>query len=645
MQRKQKNAIQRMLGCMCMIMSMTLSLFGCAKIETGNVKEYSTQTQAEDSQEYSTQTQTQTEDVQERGVLAETEQQEDAKVDLQQLLTSEMEGNVRELYLDKMTIEAAVRTLIADRLNTTSFYEVDARERYDITEVLIDELSGNPIVSEGVKAMIHAASDEKSLSEIVNETVQGAGSGVSDYLTGEVQGVITDAIGIDVFSAIDFVDKWKNADSTPTVLLQKIVDDQKADVAKLDAFLQQQEMNAADILKLSQLVYCIHIREQEIHDITGEVGADSCTDYMQLEKLARQYAQLEEEICAYAVVTFPENLSELTEEEKSNLQTAQEEAAALINESQQLNELSIGHIAVNYDVKGFMEAQVSTSQTGQMADAFLGDVWGQIATEDMQMVEDSVQEKRGTLYNKLTDYMEESFQQVAEAKSEYDGKTAVLQWICDAQGDELYLVKCFLENTDWQNEYESVRSSYVDMLEKYLFDLACAYQFYECTLTQNQSVFLSEIRQELDNVQKCVEIWDSEKLAGYSKEDKNERYQDIIELYVESEDYIQVRGAALGQTPGFHDGGQVTKYGEGQYCAYVNGESTVLVIRLRTGEYLSGGGGVRSYYDMEGNPIYCCAGQDWVSFFDNEVMAYQLMNDDFLSSYWETADKAFAVFN
>jgi hypothetical protein len=287
---------------------------------------------------------------------------------------------------------------------------------------------------------------------------------------------------------------------------------------------------------------------------------------------------------------------------------------------------------------------MSTSQSGLIADTVLGDALGGIAADDMQTVEDQVQENRSTLYNKLTDFMEESFQETAGAKSEYDGKAAVLQWICDAQGDDLYFAKYYLENTDWKNEYESARSNYVDALEKYLFDLSCAYQFYECTLTRNQSDFLSGIEQEMNNVKACVELWDSEKTAGYTKEEQNERYQELITLYVESVDYIQVRGASLGQTPGFCSGSEITKYGEGKYVSYVNEDSVILIIRLRTGEYLYDGGGVRSYYDKQGNPIYCCAGQDWVSFFDNEVMTYQLMNDDFVSDYKETAEKAFTVF-
>jgi hypothetical protein len=451
---------------------------------------------------------------------------------------------------------------------------------------------------------------------------------------------------VNVFSAIDFINEWKNADSTPTVLLQNIVNDQKSDVAKLDEFLQQDEMNASDILKLSQLVYCIHVREQEINDITGEISTDSSTDYTQLEQIAQQYAQLEEKICAYADVTFPDDLTELTETAISDIQTTQGEVTALLDESQTLDQLSVGNIAVNYDVKGFIITQKNASQSSTLGKTFLGNLLGGLYADDVQTIEDGVQENRGTLCNKITDYMEESFQKVAKAKSDYDGKAALLQWIGDTSGDDLYFVKYYVDNNDWKSEYESARSNYVDALEKYLFDLSCAYQFYDCILTENQSQFLSKLETEMNNVKECVDLWDPEETGGYTKEEKDERYTEIVKLYVDSVDYLQIRAASLGQTPGFRSGSQVTKYGNGEYYSYVNGDSVILVIHLRLGEYIYGeNAGVRCYYDKQGNPIYCSSSTEWVSYFNNEVMAYELMNDSAVTSYQEFAETSLEIFS
>ena len=165
-------------------------------------------------------------------------------------LTVGTEADVKARYLEKLVIQEAVRTLVAERMNATSFVKVDALEKFDIKEVLIDEVTGNPILSGGTKALLNAVSDQKGIAEILDETLVGAAGGVEDYLTGEIQGAITDVIGVDVFSAADFINAWNNADSTPRVLLQNIVDDQQEDVARLVTFLQQEQMNAAPSLRL-----------------------------------------------------------------------------------------------------------------------------------------------------------------------------------------------------------------------------------------------------------------------------------------------------------------------------------------------------------------------------------------------------------
>lgn len=571
--------------------------------------------------------------------------EEKTREDIRQVLTAQKEERIRQLFLDKMLLEEAVRTLVADRLGSTSFVKVNPREKYNITEVLIDEVTGNPIVAEGVKSMLDAVAEEKPVSEIIKETVQGAGSGVSDYLTGELEGAITDALGVDVFSAIDFMNAWNHADSTPTVLLQKIVDGQKQDVAKLDLFLQQENVNAADILELSQLMYCIHIREQEISTITGEAAKDSSSDYVQLRRISSRYAQLDKEIEFLGGLDFTGSIEEMASDDINQLQELQKELVNITEEAAQLTELSVGNIAVNYDVSGFMKAQESTSQSGMFGDVFLGDVLGGMAAEDIQTIEDQVQEKRAVLYNKLSDYMEESFRALTEAKTDFDGFIAFMNQIGKAEESELYFVRQYLESTDWKTEYENTRQNYVAALERYLFDLSCATQFYQCVLTAEQSAFLSALVEEQEAIRSCIAVWDAETTLGYTGEEQNERYQELVTLYVEMVDYIQVRGASLGQTPGFHSGSRITKYGEGVYYSYVNGDKITVVIRLRDTEYIYDGNGVRNYYDMQGNPIYTCAGQDWVSFFNNEVMAYELMNDEFVSYYQEKAVKALAVFN
>lgn len=561
-------------------------------------------------------------------------------------LTVGTEADVKARYLEKLVIQEAVRTLVAERMNATSFVKVDALEKFDIKEVLIDEVTGNPILSGGTKALLNAVSDQKGVAEILDETLVGAAGGVEDYLTGEIQGAITDVIGVDVFSAADFINAWNNADSTPRVLLQNIVDDQQEDVARLVTFLQQDQMNAADILKVAQLVYCMHVREDEIGAIQGKTAEDSDDDYAQLRELAARYADVEAQIEIYDACQTEAVAAGLSSDELKTVQGLQQEIGAVISGDSALAELEVGDIAVNYDVRSFVEAQKSTSQSGVIADQVLGSLFGSMASEDMQTVENWVQEKRSELYNKLTDYMEESFAKVASAKALYDLNTETLKLLSTADETAAYLVRAYTQDGSYTLEYEAAKQAYIAALERYYVDLSYAYQFYACVLTQEQRMFLDNLKAEKEAIKACIDSYDVNMLAGYTKEERDERYNELMKLYIDAVDYIQVRGAALGQTPGFQYGADVNTYnGLGECHSYRNGDQITVIIRLRTGESIYGeGAGVRCYYDMEGNPIYIHAGSDWVSFFENEIMAYNLMNDAFLMDYKESAEQTMAVF-
>ena len=485
-------------------------------------------------------------------------------------LTVGTEADVKARYLEKLVIQEAVRTLVAERMNATSFVKVDALEKFDIKEVLIDEVTGNPILSGGTKALLNAVSDQKGVAEILDETLVGAAGGVEDYLTGEIQGAITDVIGVDVFSAADFINAWNNADSTPRVLLQNIVDDQQEDVARLVTFLQQDQMNAADILKVAQLVYCMHVREDEIGAIQGKTAEDSDDDYAQLRELAARYADVEAQIEIYDACQTEAVAAGLSSDELKTVQGLQQEIGAVISGDSALAELEVGDIAVNYDVK-------------------------LLSTAD---------------------------------------ETAA------------YLVRAYTQDGSYTLEYEAAKQAYIAALERYYVDLSYAYQFYACVLTQEQRMFLDNLKAEKEAIKACIDSYDVNMLAGYTKEERDERYNELMKLYIDAVDYIQVRGAALGQTPGFQYGADVNTYnGLGECHSYRNGDQITVIIRLRTGESIYGeGAGVRCYYDMEGNPIYIHAGSDWVSFFENEIMAYNLMNDAFLMDYKESAEQTMAVF-
>lgn len=330
------------------------------------------------------------------------EEQKQSERDIASELKIYKDREVYALYEEQILIQEAVRTLVAERMSSTSFVQVEPREKYDYTEILIDEVSGNPIVSEGVKAMLDAVSEEKRVDEILAATAQGVSSGISDYLQGEAEGMITDVIGVDIFSAADFINAWQNVDNTPVVLMQNIVNNMKTDVGLLDAFLRTETMNSADIYQIAQIVYRIHISEEQIAQIAEGEACDSTSDYLKLRELAEKYAAIESKLQIYSNLEFPEQISELHQDEYEEFQADLEALDSLFN-------LPTGNFAIDYDVKGYQKAQEAVEQTGLLANSFLGDLLGGFAADDTQMVEDWIQQERSRLYEELSGYLLDSY--------------------------------------------------------------------------------------------------------------------------------------------------------------------------------------------------------------------------------------------
>lgn len=190
-------------------------------------------------------------------------------------LSEELEQSIRELYEQKLVIKEAVRTIVAGEIDCTSFLSVDPREQFSVTEVLIDEATGNPIASEGVREFLRAATEGKSVRDMCQAALDGSVSEIPDYLAGtmesSLQDVVTSLIGIDIFTPVSVISRWVNADQEPIALLQGIVEEQQKDVCALALFMQQEEISAADIYKVAQMVYAVEQRTQEISAAQGGI--------------------------------------------------------------------------------------------------------------------------------------------------------------------------------------------------------------------------------------------------------------------------------------------------------------------------------------------------------------------------------------
>ena len=149
---------------------------------------------------------------------------------------------------------------------------------------------------------------------------------------------------------------------------------------------------------------------------------------------------------------------------------------------------------------------------------------------------------------------------------------------------------------------------------------------------------MNNLKIERDAVKECIDMYDMNMFYGYIKEERDERYQTIMDAYISSVDYIQVRGASLGQAPGFSGGGTINKYnGMGEYHSYVNDDKVTVIIRVPATGYIYDGGCFRYYYDTDGNPIFVHIGNFWISFFENEIMSNNLASVESCLSYLQDA--------
>lgn len=566
-------------------------------------------------------------------------------------LAAQQERRIEELYEEKLLLREAVRCAVADFMEGTSFVAVAPREQFSVQEVLIDEVTGNPVLSEGVKTMIQSASQGKSVEDICRDTLKSAGEQIPDYLSGMAEGalqdMVSDVIGVNLFSAVDFVNQWNNANDTPTVLLQSIVDRQRRDVYKLGLFLQQEEINAAEIYQIAQIVYSVSMREMEIGDIAGQGRRGVGTAHTTLRSLAGQYAAVEAQLLFYTQVRLPEQMQE-REAGEADTGTGGQKMQGILQEYEILAQTEGGNISTCYDVEGFRVAQKNTSQSGMISEAVLGEWLGGGVKESGQMVEDQVQEERSALCNLLTDYLEEAWAAVAAARGQFMEKYMLLSDMADQSGDGLYFADLYLENASWEEELREAAEAYLDAFTKYAFDLECAYTLYDCFLSKAQADFLAELASEREQAASVLGAF--EEREGYAQEERAQRWDLYVSRYAEAVDYIEERGASLGTTPAFHSNGSMTVYGEGTLLNYTKeytAESeTVLIVERGIGYPHNGLPDKRYYYDTRGNLMYIRSGENSVTCLDGEIVTYNYAGGLKNAQLWvEWAEKAYKRFH
>ncbi|MCM1088835.1 MAG: zinc-ribbon domain-containing protein [Muribaculaceae bacterium] len=211
------------------------------------------------------------------------------------------EQQIREAYIARQEAESAARSLILAKLSDASYITLDAASESVgemLTDEVIDSLTGNALVSAGVKEGIAAAAQEMSVENILSSAAAGMAAELPDYIAGEITGAAADALGVDVFGVTDWISRFMNADDTPVMLANTMVTEQRNDVACVLGFLEKEELTGADMQYMAGIMERIKARGDELEAAGSSAGGDF-SGAKQLEELAQVWERNNYKILYY----------------------------------------------------------------------------------------------------------------------------------------------------------------------------------------------------------------------------------------------------------------------------------------------------------------------------------------------------------
>lgn len=543
-----------------------------------------------------------------------------------------VEEQIREAYEESLEAEYAAKILAATMLQDAQYVSFDEEERSGFGELIIDqaidEMSGNDIVSSGVKAMIESAAKEKSFDEIIQSATDAAINEIPDYVEGKLEGSITDLVGVDVFNAAEWISEYANASDIPVALINGIVSEQQEDVSKLLAFIEQDTLGAGEIQYMWAILNRIGDRQREILDAGGDAKilgrSNRLEEYAEIraEDYYRilQLQQLMEAIEEHSLQ--PNDITQYSEDLKTNLESDSD-----------LYNLNITGLPVNYDVESYRQSQKYSEQSGMLGSLFLGDILGTVVQDETADNENEVQENRIAFYRSLSNSLEESYLKVAETKAAFKGCYHFYQNIIEESAEESQdynAMLCFIsgqENNDapWKAEKEA----YLNALAQYTFDLSCIYLMYDNTLTENEDRFLSAMKSDIENQMRILELYGWSVENGYSEEEMESRYLQIIDEYRHA---MYVMTNLINSEPGLISESSVTAYGVGTLRAFSNKGSIVLIQETNNDNFMQEP--EMRLYDRTGNPIYIEVHQGKVILMDNRIISFTAAAEYMQTDEW-----------
>lgn len=312
----------------------------------------------------------------------------------------------------------------------------------------------------------------------------------------------------------------------------------------------------------------------------------------EISQKTTRLAEVEDEIATYQILLADYDA------QLQVLETRQGELQNVVELKSGLYDIPLCGMPINYDVENFRAAEKTYAQSNQLLGSFLGKWAENLMNNDETSNVASAEQLRLSLYEKMSDFLDDSYRELAAAKAAYDGSYVFYSELAQMESEEDLLANAdMLNGIDLGQVCVKEQEDLLHALGKYTFDLSIISMMYDNTLTENETVFLSGLQSEVQRLQGILALYDAEGVIyGYTQEEKLSRYKAMMTDYVKMVWELTSRNADNGIVWG----STITDYGNSVNKGHFN-KNQVVIMEQRIVNSTS----IRIYYyDRQGNPIY-----------------------------------------
>lgn len=313
--------------------------------------------------------------------------------------------------------------------------------------------------------------------------------------------------------------------------------------------------------------------------------------------------------------------------EKQNL------LSVALDQDRALYELVPGKLGMNYDVEMFKEIQKSTNRAGTVGKLF-GGLFGNAMEASQQDNMDRVYENRLKFYKELQQFIKASSTTVNAAKIAFDSNYGFWNSLTDLQTDEELLEnETVLKHVEEQVYWSEEKQALLKALEKYNYDLGLFIMMYDMTLSSRETAFVQQLNDQKQAVQQILDSNSMDGSTGYTQEEKDSRYLQLLKRYLETADFM----ISMSQ---YDDGilyhSDKTAKNTSFFRAYGN-KGDVIYLQESTSYTFALSAVEKRYYDKEGNPLYLSLNQGTVTLNDGRIIEHTCVNEAMAEKVTEEA--------